>query len=105
MDTQFHAIIIFQGNNKEHVWEAITRLSTHYNRMRVLSEMELECTMMLIVEHREIVSIIEEYEIDKVEQALYKHIMKPAELWESFYKPDSPYLDYFDLTYRIPLFK
>ena len=38
LDKEFHQII-FKGNQKENIWEAITRISTHYNRMRLLSEM------------------------------------------------------------------
>jgi GntR family transcriptional regulator, rspAB operon transcriptional repressor len=40
---EFHRLdndIIFRGNKKENVWAAITRISTHYNRMRLLSEMK-----------------------------------------------------------------
>ena len=103
LDTQFHNII-FQGNKKEHVWEAITRLSTHYNRMRVLAEMEHSFNDAF-VEHKQILRIIENKEMDKVEQILYSHILKPTELWDSFYKADSPYIDYFDLTNKVPMFK
>ena len=39
LDTDFH-LIIFNGNKKENVWEAIRRLGTHYNRIRILSEIE-----------------------------------------------------------------
>lgn len=103
LDTQFHNII-FHGNRKEHVWEAITRLSTHYNRMRVLAEMELSY-YDAFEEHKEILQIIEYNERDKVDDILYSHIIKPTERWDNFFKPDSSYLDYFDLTNRVPMFK
>ncbi|MBB6446990.1 GntR family transcriptional regulator [Bacillus benzoevorans] len=99
LDTQFHKIL-FQGIGKEHVWEAITRLSTHYNRVRVLAEMEYSYHKAF-TEHKIILRIIENKEIDQVEQVLYNHIMKPTELWEQFYKPESPYISYFDLSNQV----
>jgi len=38
LDKQFH-FLIFKENKMEHIWEEILRISTHYNRMRLLSEM------------------------------------------------------------------
>lgn len=99
LDTEFHKIL-FQGIGKEHVWEAITRLSTHYNRVRVLSEME-HSYHKAFMEHKDILRIIENHEADKVEQILYKHIMEPTKLWEQFYKPDSPYISYFDMPNKV----
>ena len=96
LDTQFHKTL-FQAVGKEHVWEAITRLSTHYNRVRVLSEME-HSYHRAFAEHKDILRMIENKEVDKVEEVLYSHVMKPTESWEQFYQPDSPYISYFDLS-------
>ena len=103
LDTQFHALI-FKGNNKEHVWDAITRLSTHYNRMRVLSEME-HSFENAIMDHKNIINLIENKEADKVEQAVHIHIIRPTKLWESLYEPESPYINYFDLSSNMPVFQ
>lgn len=99
LDTQFHSII-FAGAGMEHVWQAITKLSTHYNRVRVLSEMELSYHKAFM-EHKKIIEMLEKQEEEKVEQILYDHIMKPIESWERFYKPDSPYSDFFDLSHKV----
>ena len=103
LDTKFHAII-FQGINKEHVWDAITRLSTHYNRMRVLSELEHNF-QAAFQEHKNIIQIIENGDVEQVETAVHHHIMKPTKLWGSLLHPESPYSDYFDLSYRTPIFQ
>lgn len=102
LDTQFH-FTIFQGNNKENVWAAITRLSTHYNRMRLLFEME-HTFREAVAQHKDIINIIEYGEVDKVENVVLQHIIEPIKLWDSLYKDDSPYQQYFDLTYKMPVF-
>ena len=38
LDIEFHEII-FRGIQKVDVWDSITRLSTHYNRFKLLTEM------------------------------------------------------------------
>lgn len=102
LDNEFH-YLIYGGNNKENVWAAITRLSTHYNRVRLLSEMEHNFDDA-IVQHKNIISVIEKKEIDKVEKLVREHIVEPVKLWEELYKPDSPYVNYFDRPYKMPVF-
>lgn len=94
LDTAFH-LKIFQENNMEHVWGAITRLSTHYNRMRVLSEME-NSFATAIEQHKEIVRLIEEQAVDEVENVIYQHIIEPKKVWEKLFNEEGPYQHYFD---------
>ena len=56
-DKEFHQII-FKGIQKENIWEAITRISTHYNRMRLLSEMRFSYDEV-IEQHKHIIEILE----------------------------------------------
>ncbi|CAI9395096.1 MULTISPECIES: GntR family transcriptional regulator [unclassified Bacillus (in: firmicutes)] len=102
LDKQFH-FLIFQGNNKENVWNSIIRLSTHYNRMRLLAEMNLSFSDA-ILQHKTIVKMIESKNIDQVEAIIREHIIEPTKLWEDLYKPTSPYVDFFDLTNKMPIF-
>ncbi|MCQ6278800.1 GntR family transcriptional regulator [Bacillus sp. EB600] len=99
LDTRFHHII-YQGNKKENVWAAITRLSTHYNRIRLLSEIQSSFDEV-IAQHEIILKIIENREVEKVEGIVRKHIMDPIKTWEILFKEDSPYLNYFD---QVPVF-
>lgn len=96
LDTDFH-LIIFKGNKKENVWEAINRLGTHYNRIRVLSEIENRFELA-IAQHKQIITIIENKQIDLVEKVMAEHIMEPIKQWEKLYSIDSPYINYFDFT-------
>ena len=96
LDTDFH-LIIFKGNKKENVWEAIKRLGTHYNRMRVLSEIENRFELA-IAQHKQIITIIENKQIDLVEKVMAEHITEPIKQWEKLYSIDSPYINYFDFT-------
>ena len=83
LDKNFHQIIYF-GNKRENVWDSITRLSTHYNRIRLLSEMAHSFDVV-VDQHKEIVRIIENKEIDKVESIVRKHIIEPMKTWKDLY--------------------
>jgi GntR family transcriptional regulator, rspAB operon transcriptional repressor len=96
LDTEFH-YIIFEGNRKENVFAAVRRLGTHYNRIRVLSEIENRFDDA-VKQHKEIIAIIENKQVDQVENILREHIMEPIKNWENLYRIDSPYINYFDFT-------
>jgi len=94
LDNEFH-YIIFHGLQKENVWSSLIRISTHYNRIRILSEIENSFDEA-IREHKEIVSIIENGKVDQVENMTRKHIIDSMKLWDKLKEPDSPFVDYFD---------
>jgi GntR family transcriptional regulator, rspAB operon transcriptional repressor len=102
LDNQFHRII-FQGNQKENVWKAIIRLSTHYNRIRLLSEIEHRYDLA-IEQHKEIIQIIDSKQVDKVDDFIREHILEPTKKWEVLFAKDSPYTEYFDYTHKMPVF-
>jgi DNA-binding GntR family transcriptional regulator len=99
LDTMFHHIL-YKGNKKENVWAAITRLSTHYNRIRVLSEMK-QSFERAVAQHERYIQIIENKEVDKVAEIVKEHILDPIKTWEVLYSDDSPYTDYFE---KMPAF-
>lgn len=99
LDKNFHHII-FQGNKKENIWAAITRLSTHYNRIRLLSEIEHSFDRA-IAQHELYIQVIENKEVEKVEEIVKQHIIYPRRNWENLVLEDSPYLNYFD---KMPVF-
>ncbi len=96
LDTEFH-YMIFKGNKKENVFAAIRRLGTHYNRMRVLSEIENRFDNA-VKQHKQIITMIENKEADQVEHLLTEHIMEPIKLWKKLYQTDSLYINYFDFS-------
>jgi len=79
LDNEFHSLL-FRGCGKEHVWGSITRLSTHYNRMRLMFEIEYDFTQA-IEQHRSLIEIIAERRVDDVESAIHRHIIEPMSRW------------------------
>ncbi|HCW52530.1 MAG TPA: GntR family transcriptional regulator [Clostridium sp.] len=80
LDKQLHSLL-FEGINKPNVWENICEISSHYNRMRLLAEMEgnKEC---LIEQHIEYLSIIKNKDYKSIEPLVKKHIKDPVEYWK-----------------------
>jgi DNA-binding GntR family transcriptional regulator len=95
LDKQFH-FLIFKENKKEHIWNAIMRLSTHYNRMRLLSEMN-NSFVEAIKQHKDIIELIENQEMEYASKIAYQHIIEPKRKWKQFLEEGSPYLHYFDV--------
>ncbi|MGX4601285.1 GntR family transcriptional regulator [Faecalimicrobium sp. JNUCC 81] len=80
LDKNFHRLI-FLGCNKGNIWDTIMNISTHYNRMRLLSEMKSN-KMQIIKHHEEMIEIIKNNEFDKIDTYVDKHIVEPANEWE-----------------------
>ncbi|WP_172200539.1 GntR family transcriptional regulator [Saccharibacillus qingshengii] len=80
LDNEFHSLL-FRGCGKEHVWDSITRLSTHYNRMRLMFEIEYDFTPA-IEQHRNLIKLITEQRVDDVESAVHRHIIEPMSRWK-----------------------
>src|SRR5690606_19499129 len=98
LDKEFH-YLLFRESNKENAWAAIAKLSTHYNRMRVLSEMNFGFSQP-IEEHKRIIEIIENKEVDQAEAIIRQHIIDPIKVWEPMYKSDSTFASYIDEQYN-----
>jgi DNA-binding GntR family transcriptional regulator len=101
LDRNFH-YIIFQGNQRKMMWEAITQLAAQYHRVTILSQKEHDF-YELIIDHKKIISIIEKKEIDQVEYILGKHILEQIEGWRDLYNQESAYTSYFDFTEKSPI--
>lgn len=93
LDIEFHEII-FLGVNLEEVWKGILRISTHYNRVRLLSELK-HFSGALINQHEEFIKIISSKDIDAIEPLLYEHFEKPKKQWDMLFSNKSQYKDYF----------
>ena len=86
--------LIFKENKMEHIWEEILRISTHYNRMRLLSEMNNHFEEA-ITQHKDIIRLIESQDIQSVDTVAYKHIIEPKKHWNTFVEENNPYSHYF----------
>ncbi|MGL4913892.1 MAG: GntR family transcriptional regulator [Romboutsia sp.] len=80
LDKKFHKLI-FLGCNKINIWDSIMNLSTHYNRMRLLSEMKTDRNQ-IIKQHEDMLTIIKNKKLDKIDEYIYYHIMSPSNEWE-----------------------
>lgn len=79
LDKEFHKLI-FIGINKSNVWESICNVSTHYNRMRLLSETKID-KAQIIKQHEEMIAIIKNKDFNKIDEYIEKHIVAPANEW------------------------
>ncbi|QFK70259.1 GntR family transcriptional regulator [Pradoshia sp. D12] len=93
LDQEFHSLF-YKDQEKDHIWDAINRLSTHYNRIRLLSEIEYDYTD-IIKQHKNIIDIIENKKVDQIDEAVSHHILGPEKYWNSLLEPDSQYAEYF----------
>ena len=66
--------------HKINIWESIMKISTHYNRMRLLSERKTD-KALLVKQHEEMLSIIKNKDLDKIDEYIEKHIVAPAKEW------------------------
>ena len=66
LDKEFHKLI-FIGCHKINIWESIMKISTHYNRMRLLSERKTD-KALLVKQHEEMLSIIKNKDLDKIDE-------------------------------------
>jgi GntR family transcriptional regulator, rspAB operon transcriptional repressor len=83
LDIHFH-YTIFQGNQRQNLWDAITLLDGHYNRMMIFSENEHHIDDF-IAHHKKLITMIENKEIDQIENLLREHILEPIKCWENLY--------------------
>lgn len=92
LDKEFHKLL-FEGIDMGNVWEAISNISTHYNRMRLLAEMKLN-KEFLVDQHITYLDIIKEKNKDVIEEVVSKHIKAPASKWNELIEEDSEIAQY-----------
>ena len=79
MDNQFHTIL-FENYNKKNVWKTIKRLSTHYDRLRLIDALEKTNVEATLKQHIDIVKLIEEKDIEKIDSLITKHLLNFKEV-------------------------
>jgi len=93
LDKEFHRLL-FKGVNKSMVWDSITSLSTHYNRLRVLSEMNIN-KQYIIDQHKRYLDIIKKNKIEEIEIIVIEHIKEPSIKWDEFIENNEEVNAYF----------
>lgn len=86
LDKEFHRLI-FIGCNKINIWESIMKISTHYNRMRLLAEIRLN-KEFLVDQHITYLNILKNKDSNIIDEVVSKHIKAPVEQWKKLIKED-----------------
>lgn len=92
LDIEFHGII-FSGTNLEEVWKGILKTSTHYNRLRLLSEMKYP-NKVSIEQHEQFFLAIKNKDATSIEVLIDNHFKKCKKDWENIFNNDSEYKNY-----------
>jgi len=96
LDEEFHRLI-FAGTGVEEVWKSIQKLSTHYNRLRVLSEIKFS-NRELYEEHEQIFNLIRSKDCMGIEDMVTGHIKTPSDkYWERLLNDEQGYREYFKI--------
>lgn len=80
LDKEFHKLL-FEGVGKINVWEAINTISTHYNRMRLLAEMNND-KKFIVEQHTCYLDIIKNRNINIIDDIALSHIKEPVSKWK-----------------------
>ncbi|MGL5693698.1 MAG: GntR family transcriptional regulator [Peptostreptococcaceae bacterium] len=95
LDTDFHELI-FKGVRKNNVWDSILNISTHYNRMRLLTQKK-DSKQDVVKQHKEFLDIIKHKEKDKVKSLINEHMEFSKKSWEYITKHDEEISKYFKI--------
>jgi GntR family transcriptional regulator, rspAB operon transcriptional repressor len=95
LDIEFHGLI-FTGLNLPEVWNSILKISTHYNRLRLLFEIKFS-NQDLIEHHEQFFNAIKDRDTEAVEILLEKHFNRPKESWKNLFNDLSEYRHYFSM--------
>ncbi|MGL5051065.1 GntR family transcriptional regulator [Cetobacterium sp.] len=91
LDNEFH-YLIFDYFNKKYSWKAIKRLSTHYDRLRLLDALEKTNIKITLEQHIKIVELIKSKNIKKLENHIEKHLLNYRDVIKKY---ELKYPEYF----------
>lgn len=83
LDNEFH-YMLFKDFNKKNSWKAIKRLSTHYDRLRLLDALERINLEVTLNQHKEIVEIIKKGDKEKINSLIDKHLLNYKDVMKKY---------------------
>ena len=92
LDNQFHRIV-FEACNKKYVWEILQQVSTHIDRIRVLSLTTYFNRKEIIADHQKIIDAIKDKNLELAERVVKVHTNR---IKYDIEKMKEKYSDYFD---------
>lgn len=87
LDKEFHRLL-FEGVGKINVWEAINTISTHYNRMRLIAEMNHYNKGFIVEQHTSYLDIIKNKDLKVIDDIVLSHIKAPVSEWKKIIEKD-----------------
>ena len=75
LDNEFHKII-FEYAGKPNTWEIINKFSNHFNRLRLIDVFEKKNLRKSLEEHIEIINILKNKKVKKIDNFLLKNMTK-----------------------------
>lgn len=93
LDTEFHEIL-FLGVNKINVWKSILSISTHYNRLRLLTQ-KTDSKQEVVNQHKKFLEVIKNKDLNKVSELIDSHREYSMSSWDYLTKPESDVSNYF----------
>ncbi|MEF9990836.1 MAG: FCD domain-containing protein [Romboutsia sp.] len=76
---EFHELL-FEGTNKRNIWNSIVNISTHYNRMRLLSEINMD-KKLIIKQHDSYLQLTKNKSVDGIDEVVTQHIKRSIQEW------------------------
>lgn len=80
LDNQFHEII-FTGVKKQEVWNSILNMSTHYNRMRLLAQVN-NPKKDIVKHHEKYLNTIKNKLVENIDELLGVHLEDARKSWD-----------------------
>lgn len=93
LDTKFHEIL-FLGVNKTNVWQSILSISTHYNRLRLLTQ-KTDSKQEVVNQHKKFLEAIKNKDTSRVHELMDAHKTYSMNSWDCLLNPESDVYDYF----------
>ncbi|MCQ8212139.1 GntR family transcriptional regulator [Cetobacterium somerae] len=91
LDNEFH-YILFDHYNKKNSWKAIKRLSTHYDRLRLLDALEKTNIEATLNQHIKIVDSIKNVNNENIGNLIEKHLLNYKDVIKKY---EAKYPEYF----------
>lgn len=98
LDNEFHQLF-FLGVNKLNVWKSILNISTHYNRMRLLLQLE-DSKVDVVNQHKEFLEVIRNKDIDRVESLINEHIKYNDNILANLTRENDEYYSFLKKEYK-----
>ena len=93
LDNKFHEIL-FTGVKKSNIWQSILSISTHYNRLRLLTQ-KTDSKEDVVNQHRQFLEVIKNKDVSGINKLINSHRTYSMNTWKYLLQEESGVSDYF----------